>query len=214
MSWVLRLLLFLWSSAGLAHPVTFTGGIAASSVHRPAMTHSQVNYTLHRNLAVGVTHLRYRYLETPLEGSLGQVNALLYRRNRSHSQGNLYLSIGAGAQHDGVEVDGPLFLGGLQADFETDNFYSAIMGTAVGDSQDLQDLSGLTTSLRGRVGVLPFSSGFDSLQAWAVVQVDYLAQHPDPLSVTPLMRFFYRNVLWEFGASMDGHPWLQLMVHL
>ena len=30
------------------HPVTFKGGTAVSSVHRPRMTHLQVNYTFHR----------------------------------------------------------------------------------------------------------------------------------------------------------------------
>lgn len=178
------------------------------------MTHSQVNYTVHRNLAVGATHVRLRYLDTPLEGSVGQMNGLLFRRNRSHSQANLYVSLGAGVVHEGLDVGDLLLLAGAQADFETDNFYSAFMVSTVGTRELFESPSTLPTLVRARVGLLPFDSGMESLQAWAVLQVDHQSPLEDPLSVTPLMRFFYRNVLWEFGASLDGHPWLHLMFHI
>ena len=107
MRWLLRLFpLLLVPMTASAHPVTFTGGVAASTVHRPGMTHSQVNYTVHRNLAVGATHVRLRYLDTPLEGSVGQMNGLLFRRNRSHSQAHLYVSLGAGVVHEGLKLPG------------------------------------------------------------------------------------------------------------
>ena len=208
------LLMALCSPSAVAHPVTFTGGFAASSIHRPGLTHSQVNYTVHRKLALGATHLRIRHLDTPLEGSLAQANVLLFRRNRPNSQANLYMSLGAGIAHEGVELGQALILGSLQADFETDNFYSAIVAMGVGGLDQFSDLGELPSSVRGRIGVLPFASGFESLQAWAVMQVDYTTQADDPLSVTPLLRFFYRNVLWEFGASLDGKPWLHMMIHL
>ncbi|MEC7242836.1 MAG: hypothetical protein VXW32_16500 [Myxococcota bacterium] len=215
MHWFFRLLpLLLASTAASAHPVTFTGGFAASSIHRPGMTHSQMNYTLHRKLAVGATHLRLRYLETPLEGSLGQMNVLLLRRNRSHSQANLYVSLGAGVVHEGIRFGAPLFLGGVQADFETDNFYTALMAMTAGTPDLFESPDALPVSVRSRIGLLPFDSGFEALQAWAVVQVDYQRLHEDPWSTTPLLRFFYRNVLWEFGASLDGKPWLHLMFHI
>ena len=35
----------------------------------------------------------------------------------------------------------------------------------------------------------------------------------EKLMLTPLLRFFYHNVLWEIGSSTRGDWMLNLMVH-
>jgi len=178
------------------------------------MTHSQVNYTLSRHFAVGATYVRQDLLSEELEASAAQINILLYRRNRAASQANVYLSLGGGLRHDGFELGDPLVLGALQLDYETDNFYTALVTHGVATAAHFDAPSTLPYSVRGRVGVLPFASDFDGLQAWAVLQADWAPAMREGVQLTPLLRIFYKNVLWEMGASMDGSPWLQMMVHL
>ena len=47
----------LFTTLAAAHPVTFTNGTAVSSVHRPKMTHTQINYTIARNFAIAGRYL-------------------------------------------------------------------------------------------------------------------------------------------------------------
>ena len=30
---------------------------------------------------------------------------------------------------------------------------------------------------------------------------------------TPMLRLFYRTVLWEMGQDLQGHYWFQMMAH-
>jgi len=214
-------LIALLPAIGWSHPVTFKGGVAASSIHRPGMTQSHVNYTVHRQFALGATHLQLREPEQPVVAHYGQLNALLYRKNRPASQTNLYLSLGAGAAKQETESYRPSILASLQADHETDNFYSAFRAMGFIDTQDFDTLLGDPLSsessffaLQGRVGILPFETDFESLQIWTVLQVDAQSWSDSPVELTPLLRLFYKNVLWEMGSSMSGKTWLHMMVHL
>jgi hypothetical protein len=65
----------------------------------------------------------------------------------------------------------------------------------------------------GRVGFSPFKADFNSLQSWAMLQLWSDPVTSQELKVTPLLRFFYQNVLWEMGASTKGDMMLNLMVH-
>ena len=67
----------------LAHPVTFKDGLAVTSIHRPKMTMSQINYTIHRNVAVATSYVR---MENPTGGlNMPALHAnILMKRWRSH----------------------------------------------------------------------------------------------------------------------------------
>ena len=80
----------------LAHPVTFKDGLAVTSIHRPKMTMSQVNYTIHRNVAVATSYVRMENPSGDLNMPALHANILLKRWNALGSQGNLYGLIGAG----------------------------------------------------------------------------------------------------------------------
>ena len=79
-----------------AHPVTFKDGLAVTSIHRPKMTMSQVNYTIHRNVAVATSYVRMENPTGDLNMPALHANILLKRWNAIGSQGNLYGLIGAG----------------------------------------------------------------------------------------------------------------------
>ena len=65
-----------------------------------------------------------------------------------------------------------------------------------------------------RIGFAPYVAGMNALQTWMIVQLSYFQESKDQLIVTPLMRFFYRNALWEIGANLEGNFFLSLMTHI
>ena len=204
------LTLFCLSSSALAHPVTYKGGVAVFSMHRPDSTQIQANYTLNRSLALGVSHIRKALHHDSTPMSVVHANILAYRQNSTNSQSNLYLSIGGGLEHSGEAAA----FSAIQLDHETDHFYTALNAQVFGPLSDFQTPTDLPFSVRGRLGVLPFAPNVDGLQIWAVLQSTWEPHMHQAVEVTPMLRFFYQNVLWEMGVSIDGTPWFQMMVHL
>ena len=67
---------------------------------------------------------------------------------------------------------------------------------------------------RFRVGIAPYLADYKELQSWFMVQVERQPEYFQTIQVTPMVRCFYRNVLWELGASTTGNWMLNFMVHL
>ena len=173
----------------------------------PNNVSAEYNYTFHPQWAV-TTSLLNRQIETEelKMGSIG-LNSLVKRWNYKHSQGNIYLLSTVGLRIE-ASPDDPVFGGGLQLDYETTTFYTAIRG-------NMHYVDGAQWSdLTYRVGIAPYEAGYKSLQSWLIGQVMYM-RAPNGYMLRPmgLLRFFYRTVLWEIGADSAGLPWLQLMVH-
>jgi hypothetical protein len=64
-----------------------------------------------------------------------------------------------------------------------------------------------------RLGFSPFETDFDKLQNWFMLQLVSMPSIEPKVVITPMLRFFYHNVLWEFGSSTQGNWMLNLMVH-
>ena len=100
-----------------------------------------------------------------------------------------------------------MYLGGVQADFETQEIYTAFQSAAL-IREDAQPFW-----VRYRFGVAPYVAEYGEMQTWIIAQATWFPDMDDQVILTPMMRFFYRTVLWEVGADLDGRPWLQLMAH-
>ena len=203
------LLLFIASVA--AHPVTFEGGTALYSVHRPRFTHIEVNHTIHRNVALAVNYRRMELDSSTLNVPQLQLNLLLKRWNLKGAQANIYAMVGGGADVSQLSnVDfGESLLGSAssQLDYETPSFYTAVSGFALFN----EELSAY--GARYRVGIAPYVADYNELQTWVIAQVDHVSDFADQPRITPMLRFFYRTVLWETGVSTNGHLWFQMMSH-
>ena len=64
-----------------------------------------------------------------------------------------------------------------------------------------------------RYGFAPFVAGMNELQSWLILQAMYVEDQSKEVIITPMLRFFYKNVLWEIGSSTRGQSYLTLMVH-
>ena len=202
-------------STGYAHPVTFENGTAVSSIHRPKMTHTQVNYTLSRNFAIATSYIRLDLDSQTISAPIVHANTLLKRWNQIGSQANVYGIIGVGYN---VETDtNNLALANYsdrsfgyfsaQTDFETQRIYTALSGFSM-LGNDLFAYGG-----RYRFGIAPYIADYNELQVWVVGQADYMSDMQDQPYFTPMLRFFYRTVLWETGVSFSGTYWFQMMAH-
>ena len=203
----------LTSIQAFAHPVTFKGGLAVTSIHRPKMTMSQVNYTVHRNVAVATSYVRMENPTGDLNMPALHANILLKRWNALGSQANLYALIGSGVNTTSLtdkwtdEIRGFI---GLQADYETQKIYTAANIIGFPSVSDMTDIPYMG---RYRFGIAPYIAKYDEFQIWVVGQVEYMPTMQDTPIVTPMLRYFYRTVLWETGVSLDGTYWFQMMAH-
>lgn len=100
------------------------------------------------------------------------------------------------------------FMSGFEADWETRTLYTALKHYQF-NSPATSDL----TMTQARIGFSPFESDFENLQSWFMLQAMYMPEIEKKIILTPMLRFFYKNVLWEFGSSTRGEWMLNLMVH-
>ncbi len=196
-----------------AHPVTFKKGIAVNSIHRPMMTMTQVNYTVHRNVAVAASYIRLDLDHYSMQMPSVHFNTLLKRWNNIGSQANIYALLGVGydlSNTTGEWADHLRGYTGLQADYETPRVYTAFVATGF---PQLQSLNETPFSARYRFGFAPYVASYDELQVWVVGQVEYMSDMETQPLFTPMLRYFYRTVLWETGVSINGTFWFQMMAH-
>lgn len=100
------------------------------------------------------------------------------------------------------------YMTGFEADWETRTIYTALKYYYF-TSPKVTDIS----MAQARVGFSPNEAGFDKLQTWFMLQAMVMPDVESEVIITPLLRFFYHNVLWEMGSSTRGEWLINLMVH-
>jgi hypothetical protein len=200
---------FFTLSAG-AHPVIYKDGLVLSSSNMRSFSDNQVMYSWSSRWSSGLNHWRFTREEKNTEFVFAKLNHLLYRYNGEDSQANIYLHGGAGAADSEIErrQTNEAFMAGVEADWETRKLYSAMKYYHF-TSPKVTDLS----MLQARLGFSPYEAPFDELQTWFMLQAMLMPEIEAEVLLTPMLRFFYKNVLWEIGSSTRGEWMLNLMVH-
>jgi hypothetical protein len=201
------LLVLSMSSPSGAHPVIYKGGVAISSSNRPSFSDNYIMYSPTQHWALGANHWRFTLEDNQhRELSLLKLNHLLWRKNGEDFQSNIYLHAGGGVAQG--ERSGRAFMGGGEVDAETRSlFFSLKHYRFLGPG-------GMNTPLtQGRVGISPKKTDYHQLQSWVMVEAMHMGEINPTLMITPLLRFFYHNVMWEMGSSTRGEWMLNLMVH-
>lgn len=203
------ILIFLSTSAW-SHPVIYKDGWALSSSNMPSYAENYVMYSFSSKAATGIGQWRFSNGEENTEFAMAKINYLAWRHNGEDSQANVYLHGGAGlVDHEFEPKDTrEAYLAGIDLDWETRKLFTSF--------KHYQFISpGLTDipMTQARVGFSPRLSDFKDLQTWFMLQGMYTPDVDRSVMITPLVRFFYHNVLWEMGASTRGDWLLNLMVH-
>lgn len=204
------LVLSLISIRSFAHPVIYSGGKALSSFNMSSYSDNQFLYSMNEKWATGLNHLRFTKDDKNTELGLVRLNHLLWRKNTENSQANIYLLSGVGMVDSEIDKKDTreAYMGGVEVDWETRTIYTALKHYQF-SSPALTDIS----MTQARVGFSPFESGFEQLQSWFMVQAMVMEKVDPKVIITPMLRFFYQNVLWEVGSSTRGEWMLNLMVH-
>lgn len=202
----IALILSLTPVLALAHPVTFKGGYAITSWNSEMMGDQSLNYTLSPKIAIQARYLVFRDQNSKQAFTFPQINYLVKRWNEKESQGNLYFSAGYGSERKNTQHSSSGAYS-VEADWESRHIYTS------GKFQYLSSKNQDLAYARLRYGFAPYLIEFDGLSTWFILQLEHERTYMRDLEVTPLLRFFYKNVLWEVGSSINGSWMLNLMVH-
>ncbi len=201
--------LLLFPVLAWSHPVIYQDGTMLSNMNMDDMTEAGIFYSFTHKWAAGAEYWRLQD-ETGAEQELqlARLNHLAWRYNGPASQANVYLISGIGRAEDDVNENRLGWLGGLETDWETREYFVSAKYAHLA-SADFD--TGLWV---GRIGYSPIIADFDSLQAWVMLQAWHDPVTARETKITPLLRFFYKNVLWEMGSSTKGDMFLNWMIHI
>jgi len=170
------------------------------------MNNQKASYTFDPNFSIEANSLYLANIDEYRDYKIG-INALVKRWLAEHSQANIYASAQAGYFHQRDDSDGSVLHGMLMADWESRHLYTAAAAMLLYFEDEYYP------QYKYRFGFAPFVAGMDTLQAWLIFELSYFEKNNNQLEITPMMRFFYKNVLWEMGSSLKGELFLTLMVH-
>jgi hypothetical protein len=194
-----------------AHPVSFQGAWSFINESTDKTRTMMGTYSYRYWLAPSMTYQSIKKDKNSLDKKefyIPGVNILLHRFNRPTSQGNIYLSAGYGLE----AIEGKTTQGAgkvdLDVDWEDRKYYVASQYSRVireGSAQDVQ-------IKKFRAGFAPYLGDFKELNTWFILQFKQMDN--DPIETTPMLRFYYKNVLWEVGSSLNGSWLFNFMLHL
>lgn len=211
-SFILSGLIYLgfYQVTAQAHPVAFAGSYSIMAWNSKESTDWMLTHSF--------THLyslsaHYQRIETKDEGKrefyFPHLNFLLKRWNELDSQANIYLSLGHGVEKIKKDTQDASFLA-LEADWESRKYYVSLKQEALLSNKKSSRNFYMT---RVRAGFAPYLAEFNELNGWFILQAEKTNKGMDEYTLTPFIRFFYHNILTEFGVSQKGDSQFNFMVH-
>lgn len=198
-------LAWLSINVSFSHPVIYKGGWIYQGTFMPKMNENMLGHTFHPNFAVVTKSQSFENDANYRDYTIG-LNSLVKRWLQEDSQGNIYLGAHFG-HYKNDQDDGLGGHGFLMADWEDrDHYVMTRSRRYYFDGKQQQDFL-------IRYGFAPFVGGMDQLQPWLILQAFYYKYQSREVILTPMLRFFYKNVLWEMGSSTKGDTFITLMVH-
>ncbi len=197
----------LTSSVAKAHPVAYQGAIGVMTWNQPFLTDDWITYSFRSDAAVAARHMRVDMPEGRMEFYAPQFDYLAKRWNETDYQGNVYLYGAYGVATVRNKTDGA-GLAGVEADVESRKYFASMKYEKMwgNSSHDFYHVE-------ARLGIAPYEAEFNEIASWLMVQYQYHPMLEKKYAITPLIRLFYRSVLFETGVSTDGDWMLNLMFH-
>lgn len=186
-------LLLLFPIFAIAHPVTFKDGQEISVNNYSNVQKLSYTYSFTNNLSLGMSYLKMHEEYSLLEG-----NYLINRWNEIGSQANLYVGVTGGMRSNDTVAGGF-----IEADWESRKYY-------ISSKASYLDNFYMT---KNRVGLAPYLAEYNELNTWIMIEHTYESKS-NFIEINPLLRFFYKNLLWEIGVGLKGNVLFNFMVHL
>lgn len=194
----------------LAHPVSYKGALGVMSFNSAVANEMLLTYSFNPHFAGAWTYLR----EQKSEFHIPRANLLLKRWNNEDSQGNIYLSGGAGVEKFNSK-NYNAGLGEVILDWESRKYYSSVEHQYFfRNNEDNPALAAKDLQkTKARLGFAPFLADYNDLNVWYMAEFNH-KNFEDKIEALQFLRFYMKNVLWEVGAGFDGSFAFNLMVHL
>ena len=183
-----------------ARPIAFLGGWSLMNENRIHQNQLMGGYTIGREWSLGVHFSSFKKDEGQDIFFAPVVSYLVLRENEDRQQTNVYVTAGAGGMTSSSS-NSETFPAGIltiDVDTETRTFYSALRYEVTRDEDERQ-----YAYARARLGFTPYSAAVGGFHTWVLIQADYdkWQRHSE---ITPMLRFFFQNMLWETGVSLRG----------
>lgn len=192
-----------------AHPTSFEDGFAVMSEMSQKNQEISLVYSPKYWLGTGIVLIR-----TPEEHNFvtAQVGWLIKRWNLPEAQGNSYLLGGIGygtlKQSTEQEISGGMYRFGIQLDYETRKIYTFMRYI---EHRFLENNKSVNDQFSAALGFASYLGEFDELNSWVIFKFVASDRFNDKTYIL-MLRFFYRNFLWEIGQDFDGNSQLNFMV--
>lgn len=194
-------LALLWVSAALARPVSYPDGWTVMQMNDADVNSLHVHYSPTINYSLGYKGEYHRADEWQFHGA--QLNYLAKRWNAPQTQANLYLKSGAGIAYSDFgrfnsETEAAAFAG-IAADWESRKYFTSYENRYLyaGDIDR-------SFTQKARVGFAPYVGNYGDLHTWLMLQVEHQPTAEHHVTVTPLVRFFKGDTLFEAGMNNHG----------
>lgn len=205
--WLLFLPCLIVPTTGWSHPVSYKGAFSVMSWNQPDATDWMLTYTHARSAAVAAHYFRIDTEDGPLRAGLAGLNWRVKRWNAPDTQANMYLSVGAGGARRADDTS-PAGFAAFQVDHESRRHL------LWAEASTLRPDDGPSVyRWEARAGLAPYLAAFDEPAAWLIVSLQGQPQMEQNMSLVPMLRVFYRNVLGEAGAGARGDWMFNFMVH-
>lgn len=178
-----------------AHPTSYGGALSLMSMNTSHKRMNTIHYSPNHWSSIGVTSVSNDRADIYYP----RVGLLAKRWNGDDYQANIYLTGGYGkANFKDQRLNEDVYNAAIQADWEDREYFIEGKYNRLESDNYLDDMYSL------RVGYAPYIAEYDELNIWFMLQH---MNHPRDVNkhmTIPMVRMFYKNVLWELGASTDG----------
>jgi hypothetical protein len=195
------LFLFLVCTTIQARPVSYPEGWTFMTMNDGDRYSSHIHYSPTASYSLGYKAEYWRDNDYQIHAF--QINNLIKRWNKRHSQANLYLKSGLGlAYSDKAAFDSKkefAIYTGLAADWETRRYFVSYENrfTEAGDITD-------NFRQKARIGIAPYIAEFGNIHTWLMLEVLHAPEEKESFVATPLLRIFKGPNLAEGGISSEG----------
>ncbi len=177
-----------------AHPVGYAGSLSLISYNN----HHKGRHIIHYSPAYWWSYGVETITSADKKVILPRLGLLAKRWNSIDNQANLYFFGGRGyidwKQAQGREKT--MHHMGTQLDWESRKYFTMIKYSRYEDSVLVEE------NYTARLGFAPYLAEYDELNTWFMLQAS--EQHrltEQRFSLMPLIRMFYKNILWELGSD-------------
>ncbi len=202
------LVLLGFAVPALAHPVAYQGATGVMTWNQPFLSDYWLTYSFRPNMAFAGRAMRMTMdTGSDLVVYMPQFDYLAKRWNESDYQANIYLYGGYGGVHYQGQ-SGTAGLGGIEADAESRKYFvlAKYEGMIPTIGQNFHHVE-------ARIGIAPYQAEINEIASWLMIAGQYHPALNKSYAITPLARFFYKNVLWEAGVSLQGDWMANFMFH-